>query len=575
MALAPAPQLLHLGYDHAWLAWSPPERGIFESPASYRLHATSLDGGVQSAIVDSGTVGRIDGLSTNASYEFHVTADKYLSSSALGRTALTDNEPTPTMRELLDRQGRQQSSMLFTLDAVNVAAGPPLRKAYVNALREASDARRRAAAGDWDASPSDDVPCSHCSEWPTRPLFTQFSPQVDRQPEVSDADIAAVYRDYIQRHLRALGPITAKDLESSAQLHPREWHLRVQIIDNVPYVVTPTASTESLPIINHHHRKRLRGLKQILDLLLSTGPAMPDVDLVLNLGDAPRVVPKPQTTDADAPPNCAGFQYSELDHKAHGPFGPLTGSENLLTANGYQEDNSRLPPMFGATSCCFSSDLSFPTVWYDFESTDDEFKQLSEMAGSHKWGDRMDKAYFRGSIYWFERHGRTEAFARSLLHNADVDVDWYKQIDTSALEGDNLPIFGDLSTHAMHKYLLSLEGHSYWSFRLRQLMHLGSAILHQDLPCHEFWHTLLRPYEHYLPLQRNLSNLMTTLYYARAHEAEVKRMVERMGRLAARLLSRDAVLGYVREHLTQYAALLEKPVRRHANAQPLAEFSMM
>ena len=106
-------------------------------------------------------------------------------------------------------------------------------------------------------------------------------------------------------------------------------------------------------------------------------------------------------------------------------------------------------------------------------------------------------------------------------------------------------------------------------------MHLGSAILHQDLPCHEFWHTLLRPYEHYLPLQRNLSNLMPTLYYARQHEAEVKRMVERMGRLASRLLSRDAVLGYVREHLTQYAALLEKPVRRHANAQPLAEFSIM
>ena len=151
----------------------------------------------------------------------------------------------------------------------------------------------------------------------------------------------------------------------------------------------------------------------------------------------------------------------------------------------------------------------------------------------------------------------------------EVDVDWYERIDTSPLESDGASLFGNLSSHALYKYLLSLDGHSYWSFRLRQLMHLGSAVLHQDLPCHEFWHALLRPYEHYIPLKRDLSDLRAQLRYARAHDDDVERMAWRMRRLAPKLLSQRAVLGYVRELVTQLAALQTAPVQRHAAARPL------
>ena len=61
-----------------------------------------------------------------------------------------------------------------------------------------------------------------------------------------------------------------------------------------------------------------------------------------------------------------------------------------------------------------------------------------------------------------------------------------------------------MNAYTMH---IPCRGHSFWSFRLRQLAFLGSAVVHQDLPCHEFWHALLRPYEHYLPVSRNLYQL--------------------------------------------------------------------
>mmetsp|Transcript_3665 Transcript_3665/g.8269 ORF Transcript_3665/g.8269 Transcript_3665/m.8269 type:complete len:250 (-) Transcript_3665:397-1146(-) len=156
-----------------------------------------------------------------------------------------------------------------------------------------------------------------------------------------------------------------------------------------------------------------------------------------------------------------------------------------------------------------------------------------------------------------------------LVRPHELDVDWYERIDTSPLERDGANIFGNVSDHARYKYLLSLEGHSYWSFRLRHLLHLNSAVLHQDLPCHEFWHVFFRPYEHYVPLQRDLSDLQQALRYLRSSDAATKAMVGRGQRLAQLVLSQRGVLVYVERLLIQYAALQTQAVTLHPRAVAL------
>ena len=145
----------------------------------------------------------------------------------------------------------------------------------------------------------------------------------------------------------------------------------------------------------------------------------------------------------------------------------------------------------------------------------------------------------------------------------------YEEIDSTGLETDGTSVFGNMSRHAGYKYLLSLEGHTYWSFRLRQLLHLNSAVLHQDLPCHEFWHVALRPYAHYIPLARDLTDLRAQLRYAREHDAAAARMAARARRLAGRLLSQRLVAAYAREVLVAYAGLLRFEVRLHPRAVEL------
>ena len=139
----------------------------------------------------------------------------------------------------------------------------------------------------------------------------------------------------------------------------------------------------------------------------------------------------------------------------------------------------------------------------------------------------------------------------------------------SLLETDGANIFGNVSEAARYKQLLSLEGHSWWSFRLRHLLHMDAAVLHQHLPCHEFWHAALRPYEHYVPLRRDLSDLRAQLRYVRGHDAAAARMARRAQRLAFKLLSQRAVAAYAREVLVAYARLQTFDVALHPDAVPV------
>ena len=259
----------------------------------------------------------------------------------------------------------------------------------------------------------------------------------------------------------------------------------------------------------------------------------------------------------------AGWRWEELAWAPYGPFGAVTGTDNAFVGARW----ARRPlPMLTAVACCFAHDLSFPTAWYDFEKSDGEWATLAAAAARRPWAARRERAHFRGSVYWYENHGRTRAFAASLVSPDEVDVDWYEKVDTAALETDGENVFGAIGDHAKFKWLLSLEGHSYWSFRLRQLAHLGSAVLHQDLPCHEWWHAALRPYEHYVPLAHDLSDVRSALRRLRDNDAQAQQMVGRMRRLAPRILSQRAVLSYVRQLLTQYARLQTGPVEVHPAA---------
>lgn len=73
------------------------------------------------------------------------------------------------------------------------------------------------------------------------------------------------------------------------------------------------------------------------------------------------------------------------------------------------------------------------------------------------------------------------------------------------------------------KYVLYLDGVGP-SFRLQFLLQLGSVVFIPAMVIPSWPMSMIRPYVHYIPVHRNLSNLMSQLEWAKRHDAEAERI---------------------------------------------------
>ena len=73
------------------------------------------------------------------------------------------------------------------------------------------------------------------------------------------------------------------------------------------------------------------------------------------------------------------------------------------------------------------------------------------------------------------------------------------------------------------KYALYLDGVGP-SFRLQYLLLLGSVVFIPEMVIPNWPMALIRPYVHFIPVHRNLSNLMSQLRWAKSHDAEAKKI---------------------------------------------------
>jgi hypothetical protein len=369
----------------------------------------------------------------------------------------------------------------------------------------------------------------------------------------------------------------------------RLWNSHFQIVNGSVYVVGGVPS-----FWNEHHRKRVKSVFSLLDALVKVDPKIPDVEFVVNMHDYNKLMRTANATEAwgyedyRPPFGKTDDQSKTMDPRNHTGAGGSAGSFNdhvprwegqdwdlyyRIYGNHFGNELSGEPPkmaIFSATSCAYSYDISFPTTFYDFDDLDKEWDTLHKTTEQqHKWGDKREAAYFRGSCWYYKDHGRTAAFTMSEVAPDLVDAKWYEEIRTDMLEKDGVPQFGEIERAGAYKYLLHLEGHDFWSMRVRSLAQIRSLVLWQALPCREFYYGLFTPYEHFLPIRRDLSDLYEAVLWARDHDDNVREIADKMVNQARRTMSRKMLLQYVHMLLAQYASLLTYRVTLRGDAKPV------
>ena len=120
-------------------------------------------------------------------------------------------------------------------------------------------------------------------------------------------------------------------------------------------------------------------------------------------------------------------------------------------------------------------------------------------------------------------------------------MDFFRYRDYGLQFAKRLP----MNEQSNFKYIVHVDGHVS-AYRLGKELSLGSCILKVDsLYNYKLWFShLMQPRKHYLPVQKDLSDLGSAIIWARSNDIHCKKIAENAGKLYIKIMTRDFILSY-------------------------------
>ena len=125
------------------------------------------------------------------------------------------------------------------------------------------------------------------------------------------------------------------------------------------------------------------------------------------------------------------------------------------------------------------------------------------------------------------------------------------------------------SEQSKYKYIIHVDGHVS-AFRLSYEMKMGSVLLLVESQYRMWFRPLLKPYEHYVPVNGDLSNLVSQIEWCRNNDEECKKIAQNSRKFYYTYLEKDGVLDYIQNLLVK----LRKSTDVYFYPPPLNEISL-
>ncbi|KAJ6520507.1 glycosyl transferase family 90-domain-containing protein [Mycena sanguinolenta] len=299
---------------------------------------------------------------------------------------------------------------------------------------------------------------------------------------------------------------------------------------------------------------------------------IPDTRIIINGRDEPRVVFNYRMPEAY--PTALNLQVSDEtpfrhtphptvsyfrdEMKCHIPMQPqgFTSLANdasafLLYASS-TDFTTDLYPVMSMTkiSPCFS-DILVPSEFY---YSDSGWSPSYAYPNNISWHDKEEKLYWRGMTSGGWVYGENyHAFPRFRLidigrkHPDIMDVrlsGFHDSLCGENCDGEKIKVEYDIAQQSSSredvykfKYVVDVDGNSF-SGRYLGLLRSGSLVFKSTV-FSEYFNDWLRPFEHYIPILPDLSDLVEKIEWARAHDEEAQ-AIQQAGQVFAQRVLTDA-----------------------------------
>lgn len=246
--------------------------------------------------------------------------------------------------------------------------------------------------------------------------------------------------------------------------------------------------------------------------------------------------------------------------------------------NLFRNKDLLLAPIFGNLRCpqAHAAIIPFPQWYYRRDGSFSNMTWYSNDDWYKTWAKRRPvtiyRGFYRSSCLTPQLHFINLNDANPLGCGRAALLKFKDEVLDVALFSED-PLFqfttkkGQISLEdqsKMFKYVIYAEGNCGWADRLKILLTSGMLIFMQDTPCHEWYHSLLQPWKHYVPVANDWSNLLERIQWARQNDNLVLQIVRNAFNMGNQLMNPDVWQNYLYELLYEYSQRLNYQITKRA-----------
>jgi len=375
-----------------------------------------------------------------------------------------------------------------------------------------------------------------------------------------------------------------------------EGAFKVQYLSGQLYTCAPAPNT-SKGFPHTLFYKRYKHVLKVLDAAIrSNGPAVGDWEGVFCLGDCVAsqlvfakerhigtVLPLfPDPVAAFTPVACPGSMNIPF------PMWENNGYDRWDTWDNYTQNirlhgnawpwNKRVNAAVfrGAHRTCtlYPSDLGLQTIHAErFRGVDLNQPEVARQFDSHGIPATVARTHHeasvcsRSAIVW--RSGQSPLRSR---FNVSLKGGYWNVYGEQGSQGqyaasgfaNDSPKFMSMADMQAFRYIIWGEGNCGYAHRLRMMLHMGTVIImpHDPEACIEAYALRLKPYHHFVPVDRTYSNLTDAIRWLDANPKAVESIRRNALQYGKQHVSQAGVALFVRRLLSEYSKLLTYRVTR-------------
>lgn len=251
---------------------------------------------------------------------------------------------------------------------------------------------------------------------------------------------------------------------------------------------------------------------------------------------------------------------------------PLLNVDFIITVNdcAYNRNDLSLAPIFVfAKNKYYTTHILFPDsdALYNYHNVENSIIDASKKS---PWENKLNKVFWRGSTTdgWYDvDHWRMWPRALLVLLSLKqpelIDAKFSNLIPVADTNHEMVSMPEIMSDYVApsdslhYKYLLQIDGVTCSSHRFYWTLLSNCVVFKQVTDNIEWYYRGLSPNYHYVPIAKDMSDLLEKIDYAKNHDLQMQQMAKNGTQFAKEDLSQEMIYLYIYLLLTNYAGLLK------------------